>query len=112
MLFREIIAVYCENHTEHINTLCGQNAEFSSYLTGNTYVSPTNTNQLMLFKEIIAVYCENHKQHRKMDAAKAFLGGGGNRKVLLPADFQRILKIVFRIEHYIFRTIFIFCILI
>jgi hypothetical protein len=24
MLFREIIAVYCENHTEHINTLCGQ----------------------------------------------------------------------------------------
>jgi hypothetical protein len=36
MLFREIIAVYCENQTEHINTLCGQNAEFSSYLTGNT----------------------------------------------------------------------------
>jgi hypothetical protein len=36
MLFREIIAVYCENHTEHINTLCGQNAEFSSHLTGNT----------------------------------------------------------------------------
>jgi hypothetical protein len=30
MLFKEIIAVYCENHTEHINTLCGQNA---SYLT-------------------------------------------------------------------------------
>jgi hypothetical protein len=28
MLFREIIAVYCENHMEHINTLCGQNAEF------------------------------------------------------------------------------------
>jgi hypothetical protein len=36
MLFREIIAVYCENHMEHINTPCGQNAEFSSYLTGNT----------------------------------------------------------------------------
>jgi hypothetical protein len=36
MLFREIIAVYCENHTEHTDTLCGQNAEFSSYLTGNT----------------------------------------------------------------------------
>jgi hypothetical protein len=28
MLFRETVAVYCENHTEHINTLCGQNAEF------------------------------------------------------------------------------------
>jgi hypothetical protein len=25
MLFRETVAVYCENHTEHINTLCGQN---------------------------------------------------------------------------------------
>jgi hypothetical protein len=36
MPFREIIAVYCENHTEHVNTLCGQNAEFRSYLTGNT----------------------------------------------------------------------------
>jgi hypothetical protein len=28
MLFREIIAVYCENHKKHINALCGQNAEF------------------------------------------------------------------------------------
>jgi hypothetical protein len=27
MLFGEIIAVYCENHMEHINTLCGQIAE-------------------------------------------------------------------------------------
>jgi hypothetical protein len=28
MLFRETVAVYCENHTEHTNTLCvGQNAE-------------------------------------------------------------------------------------
>jgi hypothetical protein len=29
MLFREISDVYCENHTKHTNTLCGQNAEFS-----------------------------------------------------------------------------------
>jgi hypothetical protein len=27
MLFGETVAVCCENHTEHINTLCGQNAE-------------------------------------------------------------------------------------
>jgi hypothetical protein len=27
MLFRETVAVYCGNLTEHINTLCGQNAE-------------------------------------------------------------------------------------
>jgi hypothetical protein len=25
---RETVAVYCENHTEHTDTLCGQNAEF------------------------------------------------------------------------------------
>jgi hypothetical protein len=28
MLFRVTVAVYCENHTELTNTLCGQNAEF------------------------------------------------------------------------------------
>jgi hypothetical protein len=42
MLFREIIAVYCENHTEHINTPCGQNAEFVKVKTGgaeNNYCS-------------------------------------------------------------------------
>jgi hypothetical protein len=28
MLFGETVAVYCEKHTEHTDTLCGQNAEF------------------------------------------------------------------------------------
>jgi hypothetical protein len=28
MLFRETVAVYCENHTKHTDTLWGQNAEF------------------------------------------------------------------------------------
>jgi hypothetical protein len=28
VLFTETVVVYCENHTEHINTLCGQNAQF------------------------------------------------------------------------------------
>jgi hypothetical protein len=28
MLFGETVAVYCENHTEHTDTLRGQNAEF------------------------------------------------------------------------------------
>jgi len=28
MLYREIIAVCSQNHTKHINTLCGQNVEF------------------------------------------------------------------------------------
>jgi hypothetical protein len=30
-LFRERVAVYCENHTQHTDTLCGQNAEFLSH---------------------------------------------------------------------------------
>jgi hypothetical protein len=28
MLFRKMIVVHSANHTEHINTLCGKNAEF------------------------------------------------------------------------------------
>jgi hypothetical protein len=28
MLFRETAIACCEKHTEHVNTLCGQNAEF------------------------------------------------------------------------------------
>jgi hypothetical protein len=28
MLFRGTVAVYCETHTEHTDTLCEQNAEF------------------------------------------------------------------------------------
>ena len=27
MLYREIIAVYSQIHTKHLNTLCGQNVE-------------------------------------------------------------------------------------
>jgi hypothetical protein len=27
MVYREIIAVYSDTHTKHINTLCGQNVE-------------------------------------------------------------------------------------
>jgi hypothetical protein len=37
MLFRETVAVYCENHTQHTNTLCGQNAEFWCVKEGGTY---------------------------------------------------------------------------
>jgi hypothetical protein len=31
MLFRETVAVYCENHTEHTNTLCGQKSQSISH---------------------------------------------------------------------------------
>jgi hypothetical protein len=37
MLFRETVAVYCENHTEHINTLCAQNAEILNFKACSTH---------------------------------------------------------------------------
>jgi hypothetical protein len=46
MLFREIVTVYCENHTEHTNTLCGQNARFLYVKAGGTYSSDCNEQEL------------------------------------------------------------------
>jgi hypothetical protein len=37
MLFRERVAVYCENRTEHADTLRGQYAEFWYVNAGGTY---------------------------------------------------------------------------
>jgi hypothetical protein len=56
MLFEETVAVYCENHTEHTDTV--------RTLQETHYVSATNTNRLMLFRETVAVYCENHTEHK------------------------------------------------
>jgi hypothetical protein len=39
MLSVETVAVYCENRTEHINTLCGQNAEFYCVRADGTYTN-------------------------------------------------------------------------
>jgi hypothetical protein len=38
MLFGETVAVYCENHTEHINTPCEQNAESVNVNAGGTHI--------------------------------------------------------------------------
>jgi hypothetical protein len=37
MLYVEIITVCSEIHTEHINTVCGQNVEFSNVKAGGVY---------------------------------------------------------------------------
>jgi hypothetical protein len=55
MLFGETVAVYCENHMEHTDTV------HTSQETH--YISATETNWLMLFGETVAVYCENHMEH-------------------------------------------------
>ena len=36
MLYREIITVYYESHTTHINTQCGQNIQFMNVETGGS----------------------------------------------------------------------------
>jgi hypothetical protein len=66
MLFRETVAVYCENRTEHTDTLCGQNAVYiDSVRTSQEthYVCATNPDRLMLFRETVAVDCENRTEH-------------------------------------------------
>jgi hypothetical protein len=37
MLYREIIAVCSQIHTEHINALCGPNVDFVNVKAGGTY---------------------------------------------------------------------------
>jgi hypothetical protein len=37
MLFWETVAVYCEIHKEHVNTLCVQNAEIYCVKAGGAY---------------------------------------------------------------------------
>jgi hypothetical protein len=55
MLFGETVAVCCENHTEHTDSVRTSQETH--------YVSAAETNRLMLFKETVAVYCENHTEH-------------------------------------------------
>jgi hypothetical protein len=58
--------MYCDNHTEHTDALCGQNAVYINPVRTSQethYVSATKLDQLLLFGEIIAVYCENHTKH-------------------------------------------------
>jgi hypothetical protein len=53
-LFGETVAVYCENHMEHTDTVCTSQETH--------YVSATEPTRLMLFGETVAVYCEYHKE--------------------------------------------------
>jgi hypothetical protein len=37
MLFMELVTVYCDNNTEHANTLRGQNSESQYVMAGGAY---------------------------------------------------------------------------
>jgi hypothetical protein len=65
MLFRETVAVYCENRKEDIYILVYTHVHTNSVRTSQEthYVSDTEPNRLMLFRETVAVYCENHTEH-------------------------------------------------
>ena len=68
MLYGEIISVFSQIHTKHINTLCGPNVEL--YIktqpvppSKHNSVSVIKTGQLMLYREIIAVCSQIHTKH-------------------------------------------------
>jgi thioredoxin-related protein len=54
MLFKVTVAVYCENHTEHTDTVRTSQETH--------YVSATEAKRLMLLRETVAVYCESHTE--------------------------------------------------
>jgi len=62
MLYSEIIAVCSQIHTEHTNTLCGQNVECRTYRAVNT-PSVIKTNQSILHSEIIDVCSQIYTKH-------------------------------------------------
>jgi hypothetical protein len=58
MLRVETVAVYCENRTEHTDTLWAVRPSQETH-----HVSTTEPYQLTLFGETVAVYCENRTEH-------------------------------------------------
>jgi hypothetical protein len=55
MVFRETVALYCENFTEHTDTVRTSQETH--------HVSATESNRLMLFRETVAFYCEKCTEH-------------------------------------------------
>jgi hypothetical protein len=45
MLFGETVAVHCENHMEHTDTLCGQNAEHFNVVNDRCVLKGQNPRQ-------------------------------------------------------------------
>jgi hypothetical protein len=57
MLFRETVAVYCENHKEHTNTLCGHNAEFLYVKLGGALGSEGLPNSKIFMADRMWTWC-------------------------------------------------------
>jgi hypothetical protein len=93
MLFRGKIAVYCENHTEHIHTLCGQNAESFSGAENGAY----NYHFVLKGQQNSKLYFNNAKQIRRYVEAEQF----DSRGTALDLCSERA-KFRFRTGHPIF----------
>jgi hypothetical protein len=71
MLFAETVAVYCDNNTEHTDTVRTSQETH--------YVSTTEPNRLMLFGETVAVYCLLEREREREREKSEFEGGGSER---------------------------------
>jgi hypothetical protein len=58
MLFGETVAAYCENHTEHTDTLSGKNAGFWYVKAGGIYSDHWALNGKFLLQG-----CTSYKKH-------------------------------------------------
>jgi hypothetical protein len=58
MLFGETVDVFCENRTEHTDTLWAVRTPQETH-----HVPTTEPNRLMLCGETVDVYCENRTEH-------------------------------------------------
>jgi hypothetical protein len=55
MLFGERFPFYCKSHTEHTDTLCGQNAEIVPHRKHNTYPLQSPTGKWCLGKQLLFI---------------------------------------------------------
>jgi hypothetical protein len=65
MLFRETVAVYCENHTEHTNTLCGVECRVFVMLKQVVHIVTTGVQRVKMLRiwlhlfrrSLFSLYC-------------------------------------------------------
>jgi hypothetical protein len=69
MLFREIVTVYCDNNTEHANTLRGQNSEYQYVKAGGTYSNRLAVNGIVLI--YLSTGITSHLPFRKQKTSKS-----------------------------------------
>jgi hypothetical protein len=69
MLFGETVAFYCENHTEHTDTLCGQNAQFWCVKAGGTYIYHCALNEYLVYLTSFPQQCKT-QGHKSVQSNK------------------------------------------